>query len=213
MPSVQAMPTRLPADADDVRQQPRGGRFAVDAGDGDDRNAAVLPSGNIMSMIASPTGRGCAFRRRQVHPQSGAGVHFDDHAALLRERAEMSRATTSTPAMSSPTAMRRVDRAARNFGMHLVGDIGRRAAGAQVRVAANEHLGAGGRNRIGRVTLLRTQDGGAIASIDEAEHGGVAVAAPRVAVASLATSCEIVERPSPMTWAGSRGERRPAGCR
>jgi hypothetical protein len=40
---------------------------------------------------------------RQVHAQAGGGVHFDDAAALLFERAQHGFATTSTPQMCRPT--------------------------------------------------------------------------------------------------------------
>ena len=69
-----------------VRDQPRGRRLAVHAGDGDDRNAAGFAPRKSRSTIASPTGARRAAGRLQVHPQARRSVDFDDHAALLLQR-------------------------------------------------------------------------------------------------------------------------------
>ena len=61
----------------------------------------------------------------------------------------MSLATMSTPAMSRPIDLRGLDRAGRHLRVNQFSDVGRGAAGAQVRVAANQHVRTGRRNRVG----------------------------------------------------------------
>ena len=106
MPSVQVMPTRLARAAEDVGDEARGGRLAVDAGDGDDRNAAVL------AVREEDVDDRLADRPRDARP-TAPGASASPGAALTStitppcspSGREMSWATTSTPAMSRPTIL------------------------------------------------------------------------------------------------------------
>ena len=135
----------------DVGEQPRRRCFSVHARHSDDRNAAACDSGNIISTIAWPTGCGVPVGRRQMHPQSGAGIDFDHRAALLAQRpADVFGDDVEARNIQADHA-NRIDGAAGDFRMNRFGNIGRRAASAQVAIAANEHLYTSGRNRFGRV--------------------------------------------------------------
>jgi hypothetical protein len=101
------------------------------------------PAGKSVSTIASPTGREMPTDG-PVHPQPGGGVHFHDHAALLFQRPLMSCATTSMPAMSRPTILAASTAAGGHGGVDPLGHVDRRAAGAQIGVAADQDDGAGG---------------------------------------------------------------------
>ena len=87
MPSVQVMPTRLrPRGRQMWAMQPRGRRLAVDAGDGDDRDAAVLSLGKqrvrgLRSADGLPALPAC---RCGLRP--GRGVDADDAALLPFQR-------------------------------------------------------------------------------------------------------------------------------
>ena len=165
-----------------VGDQPRRRRLAVDAGDGDDRNAAVLSAGKqrFDDRFADRSRR--AGRRLQVHPQPGLGVDFDDHAALVVERLADVVGDDVDAGDVEPDHPGRFDGLPRHVGMDPIGDVGRRAAGAQVRVAADEDLAAGGRNRIGREALFGQHRQGNAVDLDRAQDGGVAVAAARIAI-------------------------------
>ena len=141
-------------DGEDVRDESRGGRLAVDAGDGDDRNAAVFVVGEHHVDDRFADGARRAGRGLQVHPQAGAGVDFDDDATLLGERTADVAADDVDAGDVEADRAGGVDGLAGDVGVDDVGDVGRGAAGAEVRVAANEHFVAGGGNGIGREALL-----------------------------------------------------------
>ena len=94
---------RARAPRTEVRDQPRRGRLAVGAGDGDDRDAAVVAGREHRSTIALADVARLAGRRLQVHAQAGRGVDLDDAAALLLERRGRCPAHDVDAAMSRPT--------------------------------------------------------------------------------------------------------------
>ena len=75
----------------------------------------------------------------QVHPQPGAGVHFDDHARLALQRlGDVHRHDVHAGDVQADHP-RGVDGPGGDFRMDLVGHVGGGAAGAQVGVAADQH--------------------------------------------------------------------------
>ena len=68
-----------------ARNQPADGGFAVTAGNADHRNAAVAV-GKEMVDNGLPDRARFADAGLEVHQQAGAGVDFDDGAALFGER-------------------------------------------------------------------------------------------------------------------------------
>ena len=78
---------RLAGVADDLGDQPRGGRLAVDAGDRHDRHPAGLAFG-IERARRSPRrpARGVPAEGSRCIRSPGRGVDLDDHARLFLER-------------------------------------------------------------------------------------------------------------------------------
>ena len=91
-------------------------------------------------MIASPTGRGLPRRGLQVHPQARAGVDFDDHAPLFFQRTADVRGHDVDAGHVQADHRGRFDRAGGDFRMDPIGHVGGGAAGAQVGVAADQHV-------------------------------------------------------------------------
>ena len=178
---------RLAGGAEDVGDEPGGRRLAVDAGDGDERDAAVLPfRRTAMSTIASPTGRGLPA----------------DGSRCIRRPGPALTSTTPPPCSSSGRPMSRRRRRRRrcpgrrpggldgtggNLGMDAVGHVVGGAAGAEVGVAADQHLLAGCAASSRGRSPARPAPRGRRVDLDEAERRGMAVAAARVEV-DLATS-------------------------
>ena len=98
------MPTVRPVDAEDVGDEPRGGRLAVDAGDGDDRNRGrSCPGEERVDDRLGDRARRPSHGSRCIR-RSGPGVNFRaPRRSAARAAAEMSRATMSIPATSRPT--------------------------------------------------------------------------------------------------------------
>ena len=114
--------------AEDVATKPRGRRFAVDAGDGDDRNAAGAPFAEHHVDDRFADGPRRARRRRQVHPQAGAGIDFDHHAALALPAAGNVANHHVDAADIEADGLGRIDGAGGDFRMNEIGDVGRRSA-------------------------------------------------------------------------------------
>ena len=112
------------------------------------------PSGNIMSTIASPTGRETPADGSRCIRRPGAALTSTITPPCSSSGRLMSWATTSTPAISRPIDLGGFDRPGRHLGMNAFGHVDGRAAGAQIRIAADQHHRAGRRNRIGREALL-----------------------------------------------------------
>jgi hypothetical protein len=70
-------------------------------------------------------------------------------------------------------------------GMDVVGDVGGGAAGRQVGVVAQDDALASCRDRIGGQAVFRQAGEGDVVKADFGQRGGVAFAAPRVAVDQL----------------------------
>ena len=66
--------------------------------------------------------------------------------------------------------------------MNVVGHVHRRTTGAQIRVAANQDVGARRRDGIRRTTLVGEHAQCNRVELDSAEHRRVSVASPRVAI-------------------------------
>ncbi|KAF5275155.1 hypothetical protein FQA39_LY18673 [Lamprigera yunnana] len=122
-----------------MRQHAGGGGFAVGAGDGDERDAAIVARREHLidhghAHVARPPERG-----RQVHAQAGRGVDFDDAAALLFQRFEHGFAHHIHAADVQADGLRGFNGAGGDFGVYVVGHIGGAAAGGQVGVVAQHH--------------------------------------------------------------------------
>jgi hypothetical protein len=66
--------------------------------------------------------------------------------------------------------------------VHIVGDVGRRAAGGQVGIVAQDDAGAARRHGVGGVALQRQTGDGDVVEADLGQRGGMAIAAPGIAV-------------------------------
>ncbi len=165
-----------------VCEQSRGRCFSVDAGDGQNRNAGALRlrEHHIDDRAADRSRR--PLGRRQMHPQSGAGVDFDHGTALLAQGAADILCNDVDPSDIQTDHAGRVDHAPGNFGMDRIGDVGRRSACAQVRIAANKNFQTRRWHGIGSETLLGKHSYGRRVDFDEAEYGAVTIAASRVTI-------------------------------
>ena len=132
--------------AEDVRDKPRGGRLAVDSRDGDDRDAPVSPGAKSVPTIASPTGRDLPTDGSKCIRRPGAAFTSTITPALRFQRAADIEGDDIHAGHVKADDAGRLDRPCRHVGMHQLGDIGRRAAGAQVRIAANQNASAGRRD-------------------------------------------------------------------
>jgi hypothetical protein len=186
-----------------VRHQPRHRGLAVGAGDGHHRHAAVVAGAVEVADDGLADVAALAVGRRQVHAQPGRGVHLDHAAALLFQRAQHAFADHVDTADVQADHLRRRHRPRRHLGVHVVGDIGGAAAGAQVGVVAQHHAPALGRHRAGLQALHPQPVDGDLVQADACQRGGMAVAAARVRV-DRSTSSLTLSTPSPMTCGGSR---------
>ncbi len=176
------MPTSRSGRRRQVRDQARGCRLAVDAGDGDERDAAGLPVGEEQTDDGLADRPRLSGGRLQVHPQARPGVDLDDGAALLLQRPADVHGDDIDAGDVQADGAGRLDGARGRFRMNPIGYVGCGAAGAEVAVAADEHALPGWRHRIRRVTLLGQHRQADRVELDEAQHRGVAVAAARIAV-------------------------------
>src|SRR5947209_2062691 len=76
-----------PRAAEDVRDEPRGGRLPIHSRDGDDWNASRFAGGEERADDRFADRPRFADRWLQVHPQARGRIHFDDHSALSLQRA------------------------------------------------------------------------------------------------------------------------------
>ena len=82
-------------------------------------------------------------------PQPGGGVDLDDHAALLVQRpGDVLRHHVDAGDVQADD-LGGVDGGSRHGRMDPLGHVDGRAARAQIGVAADQHDGAGRRNRVG----------------------------------------------------------------
>ena len=154
------MPTVGRARGGGGRSEPGGGRLAVDAGDGRRSGCGrCSPSGNIMSTIASPTGRGVPDEGSRCMRRPGPALTSTIDAALLFQRAADVAATTSIAGDVQADHPRRLDGAGGDFGVDAVGHVGRRCRRCSgSRCGGSGPAGPAGGTRVGREALLG-QDG------------------------------------------------------
>ena len=165
-----------------VRDQPHRGRLAVGAGDRDYRNSPVVAVGEHRRDDRLADRAALAERRRQVHSQAGRRVDFDDPAALRFERFVHVAANHVGPADVEPDRLGSRDHPGSEFRMHIVGHVRRAAAGAQVRVVAQDHAGAVRRNRFGREALRGEPGKRNVVEPDLRQRRGMSVATARIGV-------------------------------
>jgi hypothetical protein len=145
------------------------------------------PSSNMEEMIASPTARPLPKDGDRCMRRPGAALTSTMPPFCVLDRLEHAVAHQVDAADVQAHHVRRFDRARRHFRMHVVGDVGGRAAGGQVGVVAQDHALAARRHRVGQITLLGQAGQRDVVEADLGQRGGMAVAAARVAV-DLSTS-------------------------
>ena len=168
-----------------VGRQAHGGGFAVGAGDGHERDAAIGAVAAAGEHVlddgfahVAPFAEGGA----DVHAQAGGGIDFDDAAALLFQRAQHAFADDVHAADVQPHGERGFNGAGGHVGVHVVGDVGGGAAGGEVGVVAQDDALAPGRHAFGREVLPLEAGGGDGVDADLRERGAVAFAPARVFV-------------------------------
>ena len=156
---------RVAGHLEDVREHARRRRLAVGAGDRGDRHARGR-AGREQHVDHGP---GRVARRalggRDVHAEARRGVHLADAAAdlLVRERDVLRQEIDAADVEAD-----RLDGAHRHVAVVRVddvGDVGRGAAGGEVRGRAQVHLAARFRHRVGRRAPARFSIISACASI------------------------------------------------
>jgi hypothetical protein len=142
-----------PAGGEQVGDQPRDGGLAVGAGDGYGRDAAVFAGAVEVADDGLADVAALAVGRRQVHAQTRRGVDLDDAAVLLLERAQHVLAHHVDAADVQANHLCRGHRARGDLGVHVVGHVGRAAAGAEVGVVAQHDAAALFGHRLRRQAL------------------------------------------------------------
>ena len=134
-------------------RQAHGRRFAVGAGHGNHRHAAIATLGKhvVNHGVAHVT----AFAKRgaDVHAQARCSVDFDDTAVLFFQWARDGLAHHVHTANVHTHHLGRSHHAGGHFGVHIVGHIGGGAAGGQVGVVAQDHASAFGGHGFGLQVL------------------------------------------------------------
>ena len=133
-------------------------------------------------MMASPTGRGLPDEGSRCIRKPGTGVHFDHDSALVLQRTGDVQGNDVDAGHVQADHLGSFDRPGGDFGMDQIGHVGRGAAGAQIAVAADDHLLPGRRDRVGRIALLAQDVEADRVEFDFLECGGMIVAAARVAI-------------------------------
>ena len=172
--------------AEDMRDEARGGRLAVDAGDGDDGDAAIFAGGKqrVDDGLAHRTGN--SHRRFQVHAEAGGGVDFDDHAPLLAQRPgdvlRHRRRCRQRPGRRSWRRRRR--RPPRPDDTRSVTSM---AVPPVLRLALRRMstIAPAGGVDIGRESLIGQHGHGNGIQLDLAQHGGMVLAAAGIGVGQL----------------------------
>jgi len=165
-----------------VRDHPRGRRFAVRSGNRHDWNPRAFA---IRIQRVDDGGADVAARpggRKQVHPQTRRRVHLDDAAAGLRERrrdvvGDEVDAADVEPDQTCGALTRRP-----HLVVHAVGDVFGRAAGRQIRGAAQQHLPALLRTIVGGERLLPQAALGDVVQRQPGQRPVVAVATRRIGI-------------------------------
>ena len=117
-----------------------------------------------------------------MHAQARRRVDLDDPAALLFQRLVHGLADDIDAADIQPDHLRRFHRPRRHLRMDVVGHIGRRAAGAQIGVVAQDDALAHGGDRVHAVILYGETGQRDVVEPYPRQRGGMPLAAARVAV-------------------------------
>ena len=160
-----------------VGNQPRGGGFAVGAGHGDHRNAAVVTRGKQLVDHGHTHRPALAVGRCQVHAQARCSVDLHHAAVLGFQRLQHAFADHVHPADVQAHHLGGGHGAGGQRRVHVVGHVGGGAAGAQVSVVAQKHAAALGRDGIGRHVLRLQPHHGDVVKTDFGQRGGMAFAA------------------------------------
>ena len=139
-----------------VRDQAHGGGLAVGAGHRHHWDATILARREHGVDDGLAHRAAFAERWRDVHTQARCGVDFHHAATLIFNWLQHVVAHHVHAAQIEANHLRRFHRARRHFRMHIVGDVGRRAAGRQVGVVTQDDALAFGRHGI-RVQVLHGQ--------------------------------------------------------
>ena len=89
-----------------------------------------------------------------MHPQARSCVDLDDHTALTLKRLRDVLGDNVDACDIQADDACSLDRMPSNIWMELIGNIARRSAGAQVRIATDKHFLANRRNRVWRHALI-----------------------------------------------------------
>ena len=165
-----------------VRDQAHGGGLAIGAGDGHQRNAAILMlvehAGDDGLTHRAPL----AVGRRQVHAQTGRGIDLDHATALFFERMQDAVADNVHAANIESHHACGSHGTGCHFRVHAVGDIGGGAAGGQIGVVAQGDALAFGGHGVGIKPLACQARQSNIVKSDFGQRGRMARAAARVFV-------------------------------
>ena len=171
--------------AQQVRGEPHGGGFAVGAGDGNHRNAAVIARRIQHRHDGFAHIAAFAIRGLQMHAQSRCRVDFDHAAALGFQRAQHRFANNVHAANIEPHHLSGCNGAGCHLRVHVVGHIGGGAAGGEVGVVAQNHAHAFAGHRLGVQALLFEPGQRHVVKTNFGQRGGVALTAPWVGIDPL----------------------------
>ena len=173
----------------------------------------LWPSANIVSMIASPTGRGLPLDGSMCIRKPGLALTSMIMPPCSSSGRPMSSAHHVDAGNVQTDDLRGFDGSGGHVRMHQVGHVGGGAAGAEVRVAADEHVGAGRRHRIGREPLFGQHGQGNRVEPDLAQRRGMIVAATGILVHARRPARPPCARRRPRPGPARGGPRRSSGRR
>ena len=156
--------------------------LAIGAGHSHHRNASVAARREHQIHHGLANRARLAVRGRQVHAQAGRGVDFDNATGLLFDGVQHALADQVDAADVQPHHLRGRHGARRHVGVHIIGDVGGRAASGEVGVVAQDDALALGRDRVGRQPLCGETRYGNVVKADLGERCGMALAPARVEV-------------------------------
>ena len=160
----------------------RGGGLAVDAGDGHQRDTAILTGGIQLGDDGVADVAPLAIGGVEVHPQARRCVDLHDAARLVFQGALHGFADHVHTAHVQAHHARCVDRTGRHLRVHVIGHVGGAAPGGQVGVVAQNDAAAFFGHRLGREVLLHQARLGNVVKADLGQGRGVAGAAAGVGV-------------------------------
>ena len=195
-----------------MRNQPRGGGFAVGAGHGNHRNAAVVVvcRGSGRKQLIDHGHSHCpsfAIGGRNVHAKTGCGVHLDNAALLGFQRLQHGFTNDVDTANMQAHHLRGSHSPGGQRRVHIVRHIRGGAARAEVGVVAQHHALAFDRHGFWCHVLGRQAHHGNVVKPDFGQRGGMALAASGVLVD------QIDQLPHGVKAITHHLRRLPAGCR